>query len=255
MDASSVGDDVLVVGPAVSGPELERLQWFESVKADLRKASGVYKEALATETQANMAVFIAEAEVEAAVEAADAHSRRLKQQHTEAVALVNQAEASVGDAVAEVARRKWWRCAAAPESPTDEPEASSPASGESDNPFAPFGVVIDAYKEALEWRARVLYVCHTETLASRQALGQALRKRDACKAHLVEVVKERNIAEEEVVRVHTLYVDKHDDPKGLLKVQLANVRCAVGASPEVFAKQCAPTPFGALLVANTGLFA
>ena len=254
MDASSVGDGVLVVAPA-PGPELERLQWFESVKADLRKASGVYKEALATETQANMAVFIAEAEVEAAMEAADAHSMRLKQQHTEAVALVNQAEASVGDAVAEVARRKWRRqLVAAPESPTDEPAASSPAPGESDNPFASFGVVIDAYKEALEWRARVLYVCHTETLASRQALGQALRKRDACKAHLVEVVKERNIAEEEVVRVHTLYVEKHDDPKGLLKVQLARVRCAAGASPEVFAKQCAPTPFGALLVANKGLF-
>lgn len=223
MDASSLGDSLLIVAPA-PGPELERLQWFESVKADLRKASGVYKEALAKETLANMAVFIAEAEVEAAVEAANAHSVQLKQHHTAAVALVNQAEAAVGDAVAEVARRK-------------------------------FGAVVDAYKQALESRARVLYVCHTETLASRQALGQAMRKRDACKAHLVTVVKERNVAEEEVARIHTLYVDKHDDPEELLKVQLARVRCAADASPDGIAKQCAPTPFGALLVANAELFA
>tara|TARA_X000000368_G_scaffold107582_1_gene83596 strand:- start:875 stop:1642 length:768 start_codon:yes stop_codon:yes gene_type:complete len=255
MEASVASDDVLVVVPL--GPEEERLKWFESVKADLRKASEVYKEALAKETHANMAVFVAEAEWEAALESANAHGTRLKQQHTAAVALVNEAEAAVGDAIAEVARRKWrfqsdWAVA---DLPVDETGVSVALGGTDNNPLAGFGVVVDAYRKAYESRAKVLYVCHTETLASRQALGQAARKRDVCKTHLVTVVKERNVAEEELARIHALYVDKHDDPKELLEVQLARTRCAAGASPEQFAEQCAPTPFGAHLVANMALFA
>lgn len=255
MEASVASDDVLVVAPL--GPEEELLQWFESVKADLRKASEVYKETLAKETHANMAVFVAEAEWEAAMEAANAHGTRLKQQHTAAVALVNEAEAAVGDAIAEVARRKWrfQSDLVVADLPIEETGASVALEGADNNSHAGFGAVVDAYRKACESRAKVLYVCHTETLASRQALGQAALKRDACKAHLVTVVKERNVAEEELARIHALYVYKHDDPKELLKVQLARTQCAAGASPEQFAEQCAPTPFGVHLVANTALFA
>ena len=243
---AAVADGVLVVAPEdpAADPEREQTQWFASVGADLRKASDAYRQALAKEAEAHLAVLIAEVEVEAAMEAANAHSVRLKQQHTEAVGLVNESEAAVSDAIAEIARRK----SAALDDDDGAPTAS-------DDALKGFGKLVDAYRQSLESRSKVLYVCHTETLASRQALGHATRTRDACKAHLVAVVKERNVLEDEIVRIHTLYADKHNDPEELLKAQLARVRCAADAPADAPAAQCAPTPFRKLLVANAALFA
>ena len=154
--------------------------WMESVRADLRKASARFGSLLRNEAEANMAVFLADAEVEAAIEARGKHATALKERNVAAVAAVNKSEAELADELADGANRTWSTI------PDTNPTKLEP--------------LMSAYKQALEERATTIYVCTTQTLAGRQTVARMTKKRDACRKHLVSIVAERNEAETEMAK-------------------------------------------------------
>ena len=72
-------------------PAEPNAEWVASVQADLRKASARFGSLLRNEAEANMAVFLAEQEVEAAGETRQAQATSLKERHVQVVAAVNRA--------------------------------------------------------------------------------------------------------------------------------------------------------------------
>ena len=209
-------------------PAEPNAEWVASVKADLRKASARFGSLLRNEAEANMAVFLAEQEVEAATESRVEQARSLKERHVQAVAAVNKAEAALADELADSANRAW-----------SIPDPDADDFRESTHKLAP---LLHAYKQALEERATTVYLCTTQTLAGRQALAHVTKKRDACRRHLVAVVADRNEAETEMTRIHTLLVDKGDHEPDLLTTQLERV--APAESPLTLALKCTPVCFG-----------
>ena len=209
-------------------PAEPNAQWVASVEADLRKASARFGSLLRNEAEANMAVFLAEQEVEAATESRGEQARSLKERHVQAVAAVNKAEAALADELADGANRAW-----------STPDHSVEETTEATAKLAP---LLLTYKQALEERATTVYLCTTQTLAGRQALAHVVKKRDACRRHLVAVVADRNEAESEMTRIHSLLVDKGDHEPDLLTSQLERV--ALTESPLTLALKCTPVCFG-----------
>ncbi len=203
-------------------------EWVASVQSDLRKASARFGSLLRNEAEANMAVFLAEQEVETATESRGAQAKSLKERHIRAVEAVNNAEAALADELADGANRAW--------SIPDQDAA------ETINDTTKLARLVNAYKQALEERATTIYVCTTQTLAGREALARVTKKRDACRRHLIDVVANRNEAESEMTRIHTLLVDKADHETDLLTTQLERV--APAESPLALAQRCTPTCFG-----------
>ena len=203
-------------------------KWVVSVQSDLRKASARFGSLLRNEAEANMAVFLAEAEVEAATESRVEQSKSLKERHVLAVAAVNKAEAALADELADGTNRAW-----------SIPDQNAEETVKATAKLAP---LVHAYKQALEERATTIYVCTTQTLAGRQALARVTKKRDACRRHLVAVVSDRNEAESEMSRIHTLLVEKVDHETDLLTTQLECV--APADSPLALAQKCTPVCFG-----------
>ena len=203
-------------------------EWVASVKADLHKASERFGSLLRKEAEANMAVFLAEQEVEAAGETRQVQATSLKERHVQVVAAVNRAEAALADELADGANR---------ERVLPDPDAKETADATSK--LAP---LLHAYQAALQERAHAIHYCTTQTLAARQALLQVTKKRDACKRHLIDVVSDRNEAEAEMTRIHTLLMDKVDTEQELLALQLGRV--APASTPLMLAEKCMPTCFG-----------
>ena len=117
-----------------------------------------------------------------------------------------------------------------------------PDSKETANATSKLAPLLHAYQTALQERAHAIHFCTTQTLAARQALLQVTKKRDACKRHLINVVSDRNEAEAEMTRIHTLLVDKVDTEQELLALQLGRV--APGSTPLTLAEKCMPACFG-----------
>ena len=212
--------------------------WIASVKADLHKASERFGSLLHIESEANMAVFLAEAEVEAATESRAEQATSLKARHVEAVAAVNKAEAELADELTDGANRAW--------------SIPDPGAGETCDATAKLAPLLHAYKQALKERATAIYFCTTQTLAGRQALARVTKKRDACRRHLIAVVADRNEAEAEVTRIHTLLVDKADHEADMLAAQLERV--SGDATPLGLAERCTPTCFGAQCATSHEVF-
>ena len=209
-------------------PAEPNAEWVASVQSDLRKASARFGSLLRNEAEANMAVFLAEQEVETATESRAAQAKSLKERHVNAVAAVNNAEAALADELADGANRAW-----------SIPDQDAAETIEATTKLAR---LVNAYKQALEERATTIYVCTTQTLAGREALARVTKKRDACRRHLIAVVADRNEAESEMTRIHTLLVDKADQENDLLTTQLERV--APADSPLALAQRCTPMCFG-----------
>jgi hypothetical protein len=209
-------------------PAEPNVEWVASVQSDLRKASERFGSLLRKEAEANMAVFLAEQEVEAAGETRQVQATHLKQRHVEAVAVVNRTEAALADELADSANRE-----------RVLPDPDSKETADATSKLAP---LLHAYQKALQERAHAIHFCTTQTLAARQALLQVTKKRDACKRHLIDVVSDRNEAESEMTRIHTMLVDKVDTEQELLALQLGRV--APASTPLMLAEKCMPTCFG-----------
>jgi len=209
-------------------PAEPNAEWVASVQSDLRKASARFGSLLRNEAEANMAVFLAEQEVEAAGETRQVQATSLKERHVQVVAAVNRAEAALADELADSANR---------ERVIPDPDAKETA--DATLKLAP---LLHAYQAALQERAHAIHYCTTQTLAARQALLQVTKKRDACRRHLIAVVADRNEAESEMTRIHTLLVDKADQENDLLTTQLERV--APADSPLALAQRCTPMCFG-----------
>ena len=203
-------------------------EWKASVTSDLQKVSVRFGDLLHKEGEANMAVFLAEAEVEAATEMRQVQATSLKEQHVRVVAAVNHAEAALADELADGANRE-----------RVMPDPNIVETTENTSKLAP---LLHTYKKALEDRARTIHFCTTQTLAARQALAYVTKKRDACRRHLIDVVADRNEAEAELTRIHTLLMDKAETGADLLAGQLERVSC--DATPLALAERCMPTCFG-----------
>ena len=218
---------------AVAEPNAE---WVASVQSDLRKASARFGSLLRNEAEANMAVFLAEHEVETATESRAEQAKNLKERHVLAVAAVNMAEAALADELADGANCAW---------SISDPSAVETAEAK----LAP---LVNAYKQALEERATTIYGCTTQTLAGRQALARVTKKRDACRRHLVAVVADRNEAESEMTRIHTLLIEKAYHETDLLTTQLECV--APAESPLALAQKCSPARFHAQCAISHNVF-
>ena len=169
--------------------------WVSSVESDLRKACDALETAHAAESEATMAVFLAEIDYDAGVMGASNVSKLLKEVHTVAVREVNEREEHVKDTI------------------------------EGDPVFVPAYVqTMSAYADKLKERSETLYKCHTQTLAARHLVAQRCKKLSRCKRHLVAMVSDRTNAEMEVDRISGLYIDGMVSPDDLLEQQLEFVR-------------------------------
>ena len=182
---------------------LSKVDWVGSVETDLKKAHGVFKALLFKEAQANVAVVMAEAEVEIATKSHEALSKELKALHIEVMQSVNHSEGALVVALSGVAA-----VALLPDTETADVHLN-------------LASLMSTYKTSLNERAEGIYKCATSTLASRRRLARAEKKSQMCKRHLVLLVGNRNEAESEMERIDKMLADK--DKSGDMAVLAAQL--------------------------------
>lgn len=170
-------------------------EWRKSVEEDLSKACATLKKAHDAESEATMAVLLAEVEYDASVSNSSKMAKILKEEHTNMIRKVNEGEHKVRDLL------------------------------EGDVQFEPVHAqTMRDYASNLKERSGTLYTCHTHTLAARHMVSTRARKLSACKQHLINMVEDRTTAEREVERLSGIYADGFNRTDELLQEQLALVR-------------------------------
>lgn len=170
-------------------------EWRESVEADLRKACTALEKAHEAESEATMAVLLAEIEYDASVKNSANVGKMLKESHTSVMKTVNESEHHIRELL------------------------------EGDVQLGPiYTNSMNDYAMKLKQRSGTLYTCHTHTLAARHLVSTRARKLAACKKHLVNMVADRTAAEDEVERISGIYADGLKHPEDLLEEQLTFVR-------------------------------
>lgn len=173
--------------------EGEQNDWTRSVEADLDKTQVKFKSLLFEEAEANLAVVLAEADVEKITRSHDQLSKSLKTMHVEVMQSVNNSEALLVHAL------------------SGDVDSVSLSERTSD------------YATALNERAETIYKCATTTLESRRCLARAEEKSNMCKRHLVDLVGNRNEAESEMERIHKILADNEKATATALGLALAPI--------------------------------